>query len=99
MNNRQKAKHFKRLYEGLLKSPVKYTVNTQRVERLRFKRKYPSALVACRNELLIKQAVVRDLAFQIAENIEQYVDYTTEYDARFDEYNFTAEINIVRINK
>lgn len=98
MNLRMKAKRFKRLYEELANMPVcNVKVTHHPTDRLRVRKSYPMA-IARGNDLLVKQAVVRELGVAIAEGLDEYVDYTVEKNFGRGEYNVTAEIMVVRKN-
>lgn len=97
MNARQKAKYYKRKYEQIagMKLPT-FKVQTHRIDDLKFTRTYPSALVHCGNTEAILETVKKDLAFSIADKLNDYVEYKADYDARWDEFRICALIRVVR---
>ncbi len=96
MNLRMKAKRFKRLYEGLANMPVhSLEVTHCPIDRLKAQKSFPMRM-ALGNELLVRQAVVRELGMAIANGLDEYIDYTVEKDFYRGEYNVTAEVRVVR---
>lgn len=97
MNARQKAKLYKRKYEELLNMPMpKLTVTNCNIDTLRFQRLYPAVFVTNSSIDYIAETIRKDLAFGIAEQLDKYVDYTTEFDRHTNKYRFEAEIKILR---
>jgi len=95
MNARQKAKKYKRLYEALLKPPVKYTVEQHNIDTLRFEHFYTRELVEnYRDELrpAINDDIKRDFSKIL---FDKYVYYRTEFCPSMDMYRLYAEIKIV----
>lgn len=96
MNLRMKAKRFKRLYEELANMPVHNLEVTQYpIDRLKARKSFPMRM-ALGNELLVRQAVVRELGMAIANGLDEYIDYTVEEDYPRAEYKVTAEVSVVR---
>lgn len=100
MNLRQKAKKYKRLYEYLLKSPVKYTVEKRNIVTWECSKFYPwtSEVQLLDNEYfdeIIAKDVAHDISQEIANNLDRYVDYTMEYVPHLNAYCFRGNIRIV----
>lgn len=92
MNARQKAKKYKRMYEALLKSPVKFKVEQHKIDTLRFERFYPEELATsdyCR------ETIFRDIAQCLASSLDKYIDYYTEFCPYINQYRFCGEIKVV----
>lgn len=88
MNARQKAKKYKRMYEELLKQPVK--IDTLRSERL-----YPEALIMQGNSSHLREVIVKDIAQGLASSLDKYMDYHTEFCPHINKYRFYGEIKVV----
>lgn len=95
MNARQKAKKYKRMYEELLKQPVNFKVEQHKIDTLRFKRYYPAGLVAEEGGSYFRHCLVKDVAYGLAENLDKYINYYTEFCPHKNEYCFVGEIKVV----
>lgn len=95
MNARQKAKRYKRLYEELVNRPVEFKVEQHKIDRLRFARRYPKYLVIDENNNYFKEVVLKDIAYSLAESLDKYMDYHTEFCPHTNEYCFVGEIKVV----
>lgn len=96
MNARQKAKYYKRKYEELANAPVPiFHVHDHPVDTLKVQRLYPEALVF-HSESYVKDVVVRDLAQCIAEDLNRYAEYFTEFEPHLNKYKITAQVRVVR---
>lgn len=95
MNARQKAKKYKRMYEELVKRPIEVKVEQHKIERLKMKRYYPTALVMQENSDYFRHCVLRDITFSLAESLDKYMDYYTEFCPDTNKYCFVGEINVV----
>jgi len=98
MNARQKAKKYKRMYEALLKSSVKFKVDEHKIDTFRCERFYPEALVlSAKKESAdyLRQIIVKDIAEGLANNLDKYIDYHTEFCPHLNKYRFSGEIKIV----
>lgn len=95
MNARQKAKKYKRMYEGLLKQHVQFKVEQYKIDTLRFERRYPTALVMQDNSSYFRHCVVKDIAHSLAERLDKYIDYRTEFCPHTNEYCMCGEIKVV----
>ena len=95
MNARQKAKKYKRMYEALLKSPIRFEVEQHKIDTLRFERFYPEALITQENSSYLREVIVKDIAQGLASNLDKYIDYNTEFCPRINKYRFYGEIKVV----
>lgn len=95
MNARQKAKKYKRMYEALLKSPVRFKVEQHKIDTLRFERFYPEALIIPENSSYLREVIVKDIAEGIASSLGKYIDYNTEFCPHINQYRFYGEIKVV----
>ena len=96
MNARQKAKKYKRMYEALLKSPVKFKVEQHKIDTLRFERFYPEPLIAQKNSSYLQEIMAKDIAKGIIESgLGEYIDYHIEFCPHINMYRFCGEIKIV----
>ena len=95
MNARQKAKYYKRKYERLLNMPVRFNVVNHKIETIRFERFYPAALIVPEHKAYVREAVVEDIAYYIADNIDKYVMYRTDYMPHIDKYRLIGELMVV----
>lgn len=97
MNARQKAKKYKRMYEELIKQPVKYEVKTHKIDTLKFERLYPRHLVIDENSGYFKEVILKDIAYSIAESLDKYMIYRTEFCPHMNRYRFVGEIKVVKV--
>lgn len=95
MNARQKAKRYKRMYEELVNKPVEITVKQCKIDRLRFKRHYPKELFMQENNEYFQHCVVKDIAYSLAESLDKYIEYHTEFRPDTNDYCFVGEIKVV----
>ena len=95
MNARQKAKKYKRMYEALLKQPVRFKVEQHKIDTLRFERFYPEALIVQENSNYLRKVIVKDIAQNIASSLDKYIDYFTEFCPHINKYRFCGEIKVV----
>lgn len=95
MNARQKAKKYKRLYEELLKQPVRFNVEQYKIDTVRFERLYPEALIAQGNSSYLREVVVKDIAQHLANSLDKYIDYHAEFCPHVNKYRFYGEIKVV----
>jgi len=96
MNARQKAKHYKKLYEDLIKQKVPYTATIYQIETLRVKQiidsmTYRSILKSDRGNEHLK----RMIADKISYDILQYADIKTFDDFMCDSKIIEATIKVV----
>lgn len=100
MNARQKAKRYKRMYEELVNKPVKITVEQHKIDRLRFERRYPRELVMQNYNGYFQHCIIKEIVYSLAEDLDKYIDYRTEFDPVTNMYRFVGEIKVVeRSNK
>ena len=99
MNARQKAKKYKRMYEKLLNQPVQFKVEQHKIDTLRFERLYPKHLVIDQNSGYFKEVILKDIAYSIAESLDKYMFYRTEFWPHMNRYRFVGEIKVVKTNK
>lgn len=95
MNARQKAKKYKRMYEELLKQPVKFKVEQHKINTLRFERFYPEELIANENSSYLRKVIVEDIVQSLASNLDDYIDYYTEFCPHINKYRFYGEIKVI----
>lgn len=95
MNARQKAKKYKRMYEKLLKQPVKFKVDQHRIDTLKFELLYPEELIMRGNSNYLREVIFRDIAQNIANDLDKYVEYYTEFCPHINKYRFYGEIKVV----
>lgn len=95
MNARQKAKKYKRMYEELVNKPVKFKVEQHKIDTLRFVRRYPTELVMQNNSSYFRHCVVKDIAHSLAERLDKYMKYHTEFCPHTNDYCFMGEIKVV----
>ena len=95
MNARQKAKHYKQMYDLCMTRTKIPTVNVcyKRTERLKVVRTFPREIME--NPEIAKKIATRDLAFAIAEELEKFVHVTASVDHVTDEYVVEGNIEIV----
>lgn len=96
MNARQKAKKYKRMYEQLLKPPVKVEVEQYKIDTVRFERFYPEAFVAMTNGNHLREVIVNHIAHCLAEGLDEYIDYRAEFCHHLNKYRLYGEIKVVR---
>lgn len=95
MNARQKAKHYKGLYE-LCRSKTlipNVKIFNNRTERLKVIRTFPREIMS--EPEIAKKLAIKDLAFGIAEELEKFVDIKTYIDPITDQYMVEGDIEIV----
>lgn len=95
MNARQKAKYYKRKYEELAanKYVPKVTEEHYRITTLQVSRKIPTFL-ATKEEgrfQYIKEALLREMA----DNLDAYVKYSTDFNNDRRYYQYTAKLDVV----
>lgn len=95
MNARQKAKKYKRMYEELLKQPVKYTVEQHKIDTVRFERRIPEPLVTRNNTDYLRHCIVKDVAHSLAEHLDKYITCYTEFCPHTNDYRICGEIKVV----
>ena len=102
MNARQKAKKYKRMYEmALTKTPIKFEINQHKIDTLRFEKYYPIEFVlgnwnkGCYLRKVVIREIADSFADRLADNLDKYVNYITEYCPDLDKYRFIGEIKIV----
>ncbi len=95
MNARQKAKKYKRMYEALLKSPVKFKVEQHKIDTLRFERFYPEAVIAQEDSSYLREVMVKNIAESLASSLDKYIDYNIEFCPHINKYRFYGEIKVV----
>ena len=95
MNARQKAKKYKRMYEALLKQPVRFKVEQHKIDTLRFERFYPEALIAQGDSSYVREAIVKDITQGLASSLDKYINYNTEFCPHINKYRFYGEIRVV----
>ena len=95
MNARQKAKKYKRMYEALLNQSVPFKVEQHKIDTLRVERFYPKALIIQENSNYLREVIVKDIAQDLASNLDKYMDYKTEFCPRINKYRFHGEIKVV----
>lgn len=95
MNARQKAKKYKRMYEALLNSPVKFNVEQYKIDTLRCEKFYPAAPIVLGDSNYVRKIVVKDIAESLASNLDKYIDYFTEFCQYTNQYRFYGEIKVV----
>lgn len=101
MNARQKAKKYKKMYEDFLKckksliQPVKYEVNQCKIDTLRCERFYPEALIAQEDSNSLRKVIIKDIAQTLANSLDKYINYYTEFCPHKNEYRFRGEIKVV----
>ena len=96
MNARQKAKKYKRMYEELLNRPVEYKVKIHKIDTLKFERRCPTELV---NSSYFQHCMVKDIVRSLAESLDNYVNYHTEFCPYTNDYRFVGEIKVVKTDK
>ena len=96
MNARQKAKYYKRKYEELAKQPLlpELKVTNYKVDKLRFMRLYPEALING-NEQLLVDTITRDLAYELVRKIDKYVTVRTNFEPHLNQYKVLGELEVV----
>lgn len=101
MNARQKAKKYKRMYEKLLKQPqpIEVKVGYKKIDTLRFERYYPEPLITQDNIYFLRNYIVKDIAHSLAENLDKYIDYYTEFCPHTNEYRIYGEIKVIEKEK
>lgn len=99
MNARQKAKRYKRMYEELVNKPVKITVEQHKIDRLKFKRAYPSYFVVDENSSYFKEVILKDIAFDLVKSLDKYIDYHIEFCPHTNKYYFVGEIKVMVVER
>lgn len=95
MNARQKAKKYKRMYEELLNSPVKFEMKQYKIDTLKFERFYPEGLIREVNSSYLREVIVKDVAQGLASNLGKYVNCKTEFCPHINKYRIYGEIKVV----
>ena len=95
MNARQKAKKYKRMYDELLRQPVKYTVEQHKIDTVRFERRLPESLVTLGNSDYLRHCIVKDIANGLAEHLDKYITCYTEFCPHTNDYRICGEIKVV----
>lgn len=95
MNARQKAKFYKRKYEELLKSPVKFKVEQYKIDTLRFERLYPEYLITQENDSYFREVMLNDMAQGLANNLDKYIDYYIKFCPDINKYCICWEIKVL----
>ena len=83
------------MYEELLKSPVKFTVEQHKIDTVRFERRYPEPLVMLDNTDYFRHCIVKDVAHSLAEKLDKYIDCQIEFCPHSNEYRIYGEIKVV----
>lgn len=96
MNARQKAKHYKRMYEEFLHKPLKLNVINHKVDTLRFSRLYPQSIITSSDEDITTKILTRDLVNALVYQMDKYVTIKTEFLPNMHQYKFSAEVKVVR---
>ena len=65
MNARQKAKKYKRMYEELIKQPLRFEVKKYKIDTLKFERFYPTPVITQENSSYYAEVVTKDIARDI----------------------------------
>lgn len=94
MNARQKAKHYKRMYEELLNRPINPKVDT-----LRFSRLYPQPIITSSDEDITTKILTRDLVNALVDQMDKYITIKTEFLPFMHQYKFNAVVEVVRRDK
>lgn len=79
-----------RIINGLDNMDTLYKINT-----ITFKRFYPEELIVQENSSHLREVIVKDLAQDIAINLDNYIDYHTEFCPHINKYCFYGEIKVV----
>lgn len=96
MNARQKAKYYKRKYEQIANQSMESLVKEVRrcdVDTIELNRLYSDREME--NDF-IQSTVKRDLALEIAKQMDRYVEYRTNYLPEIQKYRLIARVRIVR---
>lgn len=96
MNARQKAKYYKRKYEQIENQSMESLVKEVRrhdVDTLELNRLYSDREI---EDDFIQSTVKRDLALEIAKQMDRYVEYRTNYLPEIQKYRLIARVRIVR---
>lgn len=96
MNARQKAKHYKRMYEELLNKPIKVNVINHKVDTLRFSRLYPQPIITSSDEDITTKILTKDLVNSLVVQMDKYVTIKTEFIPFLHQYKFNAVVEVVR---
>lgn len=99
MNARQKAKHYKRMYEELLNRPINPIVINHKVDTLRFSRLYPRPIITSSDEDITTKILTRDLVNALVDQMDKYVTIKTEFLPFMHQYKFNAVVEVVRRDK
>lgn len=99
MNARQKAKHYKRMYEELLNKPLKLIVITQKIDTLEISRLYPQPIITRSDEDITTKILTRDLVNALVDQMDKYVTIKTEFLPLMNQYKFNAVVEVVRRDK
>lgn len=99
MNTRQKAKHYKKAYEELLKQPVRQYVVEHPVDTLHFKKSYPMEIVDSCNEERLEELIDNDVKRGFMDGIGPYVDWKVEKDILNQVYVLNCQLKVVSRNK
>lgn len=83
------------MYEKLLKQPVKFKVDQHRIDTLKFELLYPEELIMRGNSNYLREVIFRDIAQNIANDLDKYVEYYTEFCPHINKYRFYGEIKVV----
>jgi len=95
MNARQKAKYYKRKYEELAANQYvpKITEVHHRIATVYVSRKVPTFLVTKEEDTFrhVKEALLREMA----DNLDPYVTYSSDYNNDRRYYMYTAKLDVV----
>lgn len=92
MNARQKAKFYKRKYEELLKSPVKFKVEQHKIDILRYERFISEDLMRYGD---FDSYVFDRMEDSLREELIKHCNYDLVHIPEMHKYKFTAEIKLV----
>ncbi len=98
MNARQKAKMYKRMLDKLLNQPVKFNVVTPKVDTLRYEQFFDEDLLAQPEHIkYIRRGMRAKIAEELVSELNNYINFSTEYQPDLHRYRVCGEIKVVDI--
>lgn len=89
------------MYEELIKQPITFKIEQHKIDALRFERFYPEALVSngSKNSDFLRKVILKDIAEGLANGLDKYIDYYTEFCPHLNTYRLSGEIMVVNRQK
>lgn len=96
MNLRQKAKHYKQMYEkSLAKTPVHVNVSNHKIDKLRAEKFIDYHLMNANKSYFQGEEFKQELAYDLSKCLLPYMECKCEFIPRAHAYKFTGDLSIV----